>query len=86
MHMTIDQAITHPPHRPHPQAPPPTTTTDDDAGSFFGLQRGAEALRDAFQRYGHYESQLDPLGLAPTRCVVWSLIWWIDWWCVVRLT
>lgn len=42
-----------------------TATSDEDEG--FCMQRGAEALLEAFTRYGHYEAQLDPLGLAPIR-------------------
>lgn len=31
------------------------------------LKRGATAMLDAYQRYGHYEAQLDPLGLRAPR-------------------
>jgi hypothetical protein len=48
---------------------PPTTDDGGGAAPAFCLERSAEALLDAFQRYGHYEAQLDPLALAPIRCV-----------------
>lgn len=41
----------------------------DETEGFSLQQQGARALHDAFLRYGHYQADLDPLGLAPITYV-----------------